>query len=71
MGLVLNGVEIETTIVGGPAFTSMCLDPGDVLLAVDGTYATENTVENLLIGCDKPGSLVTLTVAKGGSEVIF
>jgi hypothetical protein len=69
VGLIMSGIEIENMVVGGPAFTSMCLEPGDVLLAVDGSFATENTVENMLVGSDKPGTLVTLTVAKGGSEV--
>jgi C-terminal processing protease CtpA/Prc len=67
----MNGVEIESTVLGGPAFTSMCLEPCDVILAVDGNFATEQTVENMLIGNDKPGTLVTLTVAKTGSEVNF
>ena len=71
MGLVLKGVVIENTVVGGPAFTSMCLEPGDMLLAVDGNFATEHTVENMLFGIDKPGTLVTLTVAKGGNEVKY
>ena len=66
---MLSGIEIESTVFGGPAFTSMCLEPGDVILAVDGNFATEETVENMLVGNDKPGTLVILTVVKGGREV--
>ena len=69
VGLVLNGIEIVNTVLGGPAFTSMMLGPGDVLIAIDGKITSEHTVENMLIGCNIAGSLVTLTVAKGGSEV--
>jgi C-terminal processing protease CtpA/Prc len=69
VGLVLKGVEVKNTVPGGPAFTSMCLEPGDVLIAVDGNFVTDLTVDNMLVGIDKPGTLVTLTVAKGGIQV--
>jgi S1-C subfamily serine protease len=66
----LKGTTIEDTIIGGPAFTSLSLGRGDVLLNVDGNIATEQNIEMLLIGDDKPGSIVVLTVARGGHEVI-
>jgi hypothetical protein len=71
LGLVLQGTTINDTIIGGPAFTSLSLGQGDVLLNVDGTIATEQNVEVLLIGNDKPGSIVVLTVAQGGNEVVL
>ena len=66
----MKGTTIEDTIIGGPAFTSLSLGRGDVLLNVDGNIATEQNIEMLLIGDDKPGSIVVLTVARGGHEVI-
>ncbi len=40
-----------------------------MLLYVDGTIATEQNVEILLRGNDKPGSIAMLTIAKSGKEV--
>ncbi len=69
MGLILKGTVIEGTVIGGPAFLSTCLGRGDVVLEVDGRTVTEQTIEILLAGNDKPGSLVVLTVAKGNDMV--
>ncbi len=69
MGLVLKGTVVDSTLAGGPAYTSSLLVRGDVLLEVDGRTATEENVSLLLLGCDQPGSRVVLTVAKGGKEV--
>ncbi len=62
---------IESTVVGGPAFISTCLGRGDIVLEVDGKTVTDQTVEILLAGNDKPGSLAVLTVAKGNDMVNF
>ncbi len=70
VGIILKGTVIESTVVGGPAFTSMCLTRGDVILEVDGRPVTEKTIEILLTGNDKPGSLVLLTVSKGNDKVV-
>ena len=40
------------------------------MLAVDGNFATEETVENVSVGNDKPGTLVTLTAASARSSTI-
>ncbi len=69
VGLNLKGTTIDDTVMGGPAFTSMSFGRGDVLLYVDGNIATEQNVEKLLRGNEKPGSIVVLTVAKGGRQV--
>jgi hypothetical protein len=69
VGLVLEGTIIESTIVGGPAHTSMRLGRGDILLEVDGEEATDQNIGDLLVGNDRPGSRLVLTVAKAGSEV--
>jgi C-terminal processing protease CtpA/Prc len=69
VGIILRGTAIESTVVGGPAFTSMTLARGDVILEADGKPVTEQTIEGLLTGNDKPGSLVVLTVSKGSDKV--
>ncbi len=71
VGLALDGVEVNKTIIGGPAYTSRRFGKGDVVLAVDGEAVTEQTVDTLLIGNDKPGSPVVITVDKGGRKVIL
>ncbi len=69
VGLVLDGIEVNRTIIGGPAYTSRRFGKGDILLAVDGEAVTEQTVEILLVGNDKPGTPVIITVDKGGKKV--
>ena len=69
VGLVLDGIEVSRTIIGGPAYTSRRFGKGDILLAVDGEAVTEQTVEILLVGNDKPGTPVIITVDKGGKKV--
>jgi len=51
--------------VAGPAYTSRAVEAGDSLLKVDGEKATPENFRHLLIGCDVPGSHVTLTISKG------
>jgi C-terminal processing protease CtpA/Prc len=69
VGIILRGTIIESMVVGGPAFTSKSLGRGDEILEVDGKPVTEKTIEILLAGNDKPGSLVVLTVSKGSDRV--
>lgn len=40
IGILFCGVTVETTIIGGPAYNSRKLHPGDVILKVDGVVAT-------------------------------
>ena len=70
VGLMMRGLVIESTIMGGPAYASQRLGPGDVVLRVDDQIATEVNVALLLVGNDKPGSKVVVTVAKGGDKVL-
>jgi hypothetical protein len=69
VGIVLKGVEVTKIITGGPAYISRSFGNGDILLAVDGVPVTEQTVETLLVGDDKPGSPAIITVDKGGNKV--
>ncbi len=69
VGIIIHGTTIETTVMGGPAYNSKQIDPGDVILRVDGENATADNIKDLLVGEDLPGSSVTIAVAKGGPQV--
>ena len=49
----------------GPAYNSRALGLGDAILKVDGQPATPENFQRILVGNDKPGSIVTLTIVKG------
>jgi C-terminal processing protease CtpA/Prc len=66
VGLMLKGTIIDQLVVGGPAYNSGDLDRGDFVEAVDGTPVDQDSILKTLIGLDTPGSMVTLTVRKGG-----
>jgi S1-C subfamily serine protease len=66
---MLTGVIIDSTVAGGPAFNSMKISRGDVILSVDGVTAMNENILQLLVGNDVPGSPVELCVAKGTSKV--
>ncbi len=68
VGIMLCGLVIEGTVVGGPAFNTNQLARGDVIVRVDGTPATQDNVEALLVGCDVPGTSVVIAVRKGGPQ---
>jgi C-terminal processing protease CtpA/Prc len=65
MGILLNELTIDIMVEGGPAFRCKQLDHGDVILRVDGEEVTLESCPQALIGCDIPGSVVTVTVRKG------
>ena len=44
--------------------------PGDIILKIDGGAVTAANINTALVGNDITGSPVTLTIAKGGLEVI-
>ena len=50
--------------VGGPAFNSKRVNPKDVIVAVDGQSVKGPEISGLLIGNDKPGSVVKLTLKR-------
>ena len=66
---MLHGVAVDHMIEGGPAHKSNQLEPGDLVLKVDGKDVTEDTLPGMVIGSDMPGSIVTLTVQKASHEV--
>lgn len=62
----MNGITVDNTVMGGPAYNSKQITHGDVILKVNGTIATKDNILDLLVGNDIPGSPVELRVAKGG-----
>lgn len=69
VGLVLRGTAIDSTVLGGPAYASQMLSRGDIIVKVDDQPATDQNVSLLLVGNDKPGSKVTLSVEKNADKV--
>ncbi len=68
---MLSGTTIDNIVVGGPAFNSKQLARGDVILQVNGIPATPANIYDLLVGDDRPGSTVVISVSKGGLQVRF
>ena len=62
---MVHGNAITYVIDGGPAERCKQLDRGDLILKVDGKDVTLEGSRDALIGCDLPGSSVTITVQKG------
>ena len=69
LGIVLNGLTIESMIIGSPSQHSKQLAIGDVIMKIDGIVATQTNVRSLLIGSDVPGTAVILSVLKLRSQV--
>ena len=70
MGLILNGATIDNTVVGGPAFNSKKISHGDVILKVNQESINDHNAIDIIVGDDIPGSVVQLTIAKGGRNVL-
>jgi hypothetical protein len=62
VGIMLHGVRIENTLIGGPSFG--LLEKGDIITRIDGEYVTEVEVFEKLRGCDIPGSQVVISVER-------
>jgi PDZ domain-containing secreted protein len=59
---MLHGTKIENTLFGGPAFGHLM--KGDILVKVDGSPVSENSILSDLRGTDIPGSKVAVTVRR-------
>jgi C-terminal processing protease CtpA/Prc len=70
VGIMLNDLIIDNMVIGGPAYKCKQLDRGDKIIKVDGYEVDENNFQAMLLGDDIPGSFVSLTVLKGGSEEV-
>jgi len=72
VGLMVQGCVVHSTLAGAPAALCGRFQKGDRVAAIDGTPATPNNIIPLLVGSDKPGSIVTITVdrASGSPEEV-
>jgi C-terminal processing protease CtpA/Prc len=61
---MLKGLIIDNMVFGGPAHNIGSLRKGDIITGVDGVPATEDTVLNMLLGDDVPGSEVTVSLSR-------
>ena len=58
----MDGLTIDSLVVGGPAFRSGQLGQGDLVLAIDRQPVDPTNVLHALRGSDRPGSTLQLTV---------
>ncbi len=68
---MINGRIVDSMVIGGPAYNSQQLNRGDVILKVDGVSVTNENILETMVGCDVPGSIVDLCIAKGSHKVRF
>jgi len=66
VGIMLNDCVVDNLVVGGPAFNSRQIQPGDSILKIDGKAVSPDNILTHLVGPDIPGSTVILTVSKKG-----
>jgi hypothetical protein len=71
IGVVLKGTSVDYTVVGGPAYSSKQIAPGDSVLRIDGVKVTVDNIKTLLVGNDIPGSPVSIALGRGGSKVDY
>ena len=64
---MLCGVTVDNMVIGGPAYSSD-LKIGDIILAVDGNPISADNAVEALVGNDRPGSKVTLSVKSLGAD---
>lgn len=53
---------------GTPAYMSKQIMKGDQIVEVDGQSVNESNLRALLVGCDVPGSLVTIKIRREGKQ---
>eukprot|EP00960_Hanusia_phi_P062195 765084-Hanusia_phi.AAC.2 len=71
IGLVLNNFTVSHVVPGSPAYYCEDIGIGDTILNVDGkSFDLEmyEQFQDAVIGCDVPGTYVTLTLMKGNRE---
>ena len=68
VGIVLEGTVVNIVVPGSPSYLknadSERIEPGDVILAIDGKEVTKKDIIPSLRGSDSPGSTVKITVLK-------
>ena len=66
----MNGLEIDSVVVGSPAYDSMLVEKGDVILQIDRTPVHSEDVQLRLTGTDIPGSSIILTLRKRSGRTV-
>ncbi len=69
--MLLIGTSVDKIFVGGPAYNSQQIAPGDVILKVDGDLVQNENILDVLARNQAPGSSVVLSLAKGGTDVML
>ena len=69
IGVMLRGTMVDNCVLGSPAYNSGRISHGDMILKIDGSTVTSANIQELLLGNDKPGTLVRISLAKGGQKV--
>ncbi len=67
---MLNGLEIDSVIIGSPAYESMLVEKGDVIIQIDRTPVRSEDVQLRLEGADIPGSSIILTLRKKSGRTV-
>jgi hypothetical protein len=60
---------VTQVLVGGPAFNSRKVAKGDTIVGIDGHSVDGKSIFDRLIGSDKPGSVVVLSLKKASGTV--
>jgi predicted nucleic acid-binding Zn-ribbon protein len=73
VGISFNDKDASVTacMVGGPAFNSKQVHQNDVIIAIDGEEVKGPEILGLLIGNDKPGSVVELTLKRASVGLFY
>ena len=74
LGLVLDGTTVALVVPGSPCSRDHAqkkIEPGDVVLRIDNESVDKHDIVAKMRGADVPGSELTLTVRKRGSQEIL
>ena len=65
---MLEGTVVNIIVPGSPSYkrnaAGQCIEPGDIVVAIDGHEVTKADIIPRLRGTDMPGSTVTVSVLK-------
>jgi hypothetical protein len=57
-------VQVESCLIGAPAWTSKQIESGDIVERVDGVAVTPKSIQLALTGSDEPGSTVKVSIRR-------
>ncbi len=66
-----RNASVTACMVGGPAFNSKQVHQNDVIIAIDGQEVKGPEILDLLIGNDKAGSVVELTLKRASVGLFY